>query len=270
MIGKVITLAKSGPAKGGFREAVKYITRGDPDELEKSQEPIPSSEMGVANLDADLDTPDDLQNVWSAMNATALRSRRFKGNPVYHLSMSWQEGEHPDRKQVEHAVGHVMHSLGMAECEAIWAIHRNTGNDHVHLIINRVHPERAFVMGPPHFDYFVIDRAMRELELAQGWKHDPGPHVVTHHEGAAPEIVRLSRAERRARALLNKDIDPITPQLTDLDVKVGDITKPVISQRAYRAAHNQGVPSFQEWVTGAPAQALAQILQKPSARWVSV
>jgi hypothetical protein len=44
-------------------------------------------------------------------------------------------------------------------CEAVWAIHRDTDAHHVHLIINRVHPVRGIVVGPPRFDYFVIDRA---------------------------------------------------------------------------------------------------------------
>jgi relaxase-like protein/conjugative element/phage-associated large polyvalent protein/DNA relaxase TraI-like protein len=266
VIGKVITLEKSGPAKGGFREAVKYITRNDPDELDKSQELIASSEMGVVNLNADLDTPGDLQNVWSAMNTTALRSRRLKGNPVYHLAINWMEGEHPDQKQVDHVVGHVMDALGMGECEAVWAMHRDTDNDHVHLIVNRVHPERAIVMGPPRFDYLVIDRAMREIELAQGWRHAPGPYVVIPHEGGVPEIVRLSRAERRARGLMKDSRSPFQHS-NDLDVEADDNSNSATSQRAYRAAHNQGAPSFQEWVAGEPARVLAQTMKDPGANW---
>jgi hypothetical protein len=268
MIGKVITLKKSGPARGGFREAVQYLTRSSPDDRNASPEPIASSDLGVVNLDTDLDTPDDLKNVWSSMNVTALRSRRFKGNPVYHVSLSWQEHEHPDRKQVEHAVLHVMNTLGMAECEAIWAIHRDTANDHVHLVINRVHPDRAIVMGPPRFDYFLIDHAMRELEIAQGWTHDPGPHVVHYLEDAEPEIKRLSRSERRARGIL-KDAMTRANKFPDPDVRVED-SPPPISQRAYRAAHNQGAPSFQEWIAGVPAEALVQALQAPDACWAKV
>jgi MobA/VirD2-like, nuclease domain/Large polyvalent protein-associated domain 7/TraI-like middle domain len=266
VIGKVITLAKSGPARGGFREVVKYITRNDPDELKQSPAHVASSELGVVNLDADLDTLEDLENVWSAMNATALRSRRFKGNPVYHLAINWMEDEHPERKQVEQAVGHVMKALGMAECEALWAMHRDTGNDHVHLIVNRIHPEWAIVMGPPRFDYLVIDRTMRELELAQGWRHAPGPYVVIPHEGGAPEIVRLSRSERRARGLM-KDSRFSFQHSTDLDVEANDNSKSAASQRAYRAARNQGAPSFQDWVAGKPARVLAQALQNPGANW---
>jgi relaxase-like protein/conjugative element/phage-associated large polyvalent protein/DNA relaxase TraI-like protein len=247
MIGKVMTLRKRRAAKGGFREAVNYIARDGPDD--PPQNLIPSSDMGVINLDADLETAEDRTNVWSAMNATALRSQRLKGTPVYHLSLSWQEDEHPDREQVSLAVRHVMFALGMAECEALWAIHRDTDNDHVHLVVNRVHPERATVAGPPWRDYLVIGRAMREIELAQGWRHAPGPDVVYHPENADPQIVRLSRSERRALGLLKET---------------------AISQRAHWASHNLGAPSFQEWVAADPARALAQAVEASDANWASI
>jgi hypothetical protein len=267
MIGKVITLNKSGSTRGGFREAVYYIAREGSVRRGNPQVPIGASEMGVMNLDASLDTSEDRANVWVAMNATALRSRRFKGNPVYHLTISWMESEHPHRDQAEQAVGHVMKALGLDECEAIWAIHRDTEHHHVHLIVNRIHPELGIVAGPPRFDYLLIDRAMREIELAQGWRHAPGPHVVRYLDGAAPEIARLSRAKRRALGLLKSRGNAMP---TDLEAKVDDIPSPLISQRAARAAHNQGAPSFQEWLAGDPAQALAKAIQVPGADWSSV
>ncbi|MGO9444245.1 MAG: TraI/MobA(P) family conjugative relaxase [Thiobacillaceae bacterium] len=247
MIGKVIALRKRSAAKGAFRDAVNYIAREGPDDL--PQDRIPASDMGVINLDADVDTAEDRRNVWSAMNATALTSQRLKGSPVYHLLLSWQEHEHPGREQVMQAVRHVMCALAMAECEAIWAIHRDTINDHVHLVVNRVHPEHATVAGPPWRDYWVIDRAMREIELAQGWCHTPGMHVVCHSERAAPEIVRLSRSKRRALGLLNEA---------------------TISHRAKQASHSEGAPSFQEWVVAASAQILAHTVEAPDANWASI
>jgi MobA/VirD2-like, nuclease domain/Large polyvalent protein-associated domain 7/TraI-like middle domain len=247
MIGKVITLRKRTAAKGAFRDAVNYIARDGPED--PPQDRIPASDMGVINLDADVDTAEDRRNVWSAMRATALTSQRLKGSPVYHLSLSWHEHEHPDREQVMGAVRHVMGALGMAECEAIWAIHRDTINDHVHLVVNRVHPEHATVAGPPWRDYWVLDRAMREIELAQGWCHTPGMHVVCHSERGAPEIVRLSRSRRRALGLLNEA---------------------TISHRAKQASHSAGAPSFQEWVVAAPAQVLADTVEAADATWASV
>jgi hypothetical protein len=271
LIGKVITLSKSGPARGGFGEVLAYISRRDSKEPDPAYVALPSSEMGLVNLASDLETEEDLQNIAGAMNATALLSRRFKGNPVYHLSLNWLDDEHPDRTQVEQAVAHVMQALGMETCEAVWAMHRDTDNDHVHLVVNRIHPEKGIVAGPPRFDYLLIDRAMREIELMQGWEHAPGPHVVEYGKTGMPQIVRLSRAERKARGLLH-DRSPAESRFhpSNPDVRPEDGVAPAISQRAFRAARNQGVVSFQEWVSGEPARALASLLQHPGASWGSM
>ena len=259
MIGKVITLnKKSGGARRGFGPVVVYIARDAPDSEGRTQEPIAAAELGLINFDADCDTAEARVLIAQLMNATAARSKGLRTNPAYHVALSWRAGEHPTRLQVEHAVQHVMTALGMAECQALWALHRDTDQDHVHVVMNRVHPERGVVVGPPRFDYRVIDKACRELELAQGWQHSPGPYVV--EDGPhGPVIVRRSRKERYARGLLRAA--RTTPE-----------GQPVFnpSQKAERGARNQGVPSFQDWVTGDLARALHTVLQRPDPTWADV
>ena len=34
----------------------------------------------------------------------------------------------------------VLAELGLSECQAIWAVHGNTDNRHVHIAVNRIHP----------------------------------------------------------------------------------------------------------------------------------
>ncbi|MHB1587398.1 MAG: TraI/MobA(P) family conjugative relaxase [Acidiferrobacteraceae bacterium] len=259
MIGKVITLQKKpGGARRGFGPVVAYIARDTPDSEGRPQEPIAATEMGLINLDADHDTPDARVLIAQLMNATATRSKGLRTNPAYHVALSWRAGEHPTRPQVEHAVAHVMKALGMAECQALWALHRDTDQDHVHIVMNRVHPEKGIVVGPPRFDYRVIDKACRELELAQGWQHTPGPYVIEAGPHGAV-IVRRSRKERYERGLFRTI--HLTPE-----------GQPVFtpSQKAGRAARNQGVPSFQDWVTGDPARALHTILNRPDPTWADV
>lgn len=259
MIGKVITLTKrQGGARRGFGPVLAYIARDAPDPEGRPQAPIATAERGLINLDADHDTADARALIAQVMNATAARSRGLRTNPAYHVALSWRAGEHPTRPQAEHAVRHVMNALGMAECQALWALHRDTDQDHVHVVLNRVHPEKGVVAGPPRFDYRVIDKACRELELAQGWEHTPGPYVI--EDGAqGPIIVRRSRRERYERGLLRTA--HTTPE-----------GRPVFtpSQKAERAARNQGVPSFQDWVAGEPARALHGVLHRTDATWADV
>ena len=245
MIGKVITLNKTGSAKRGFGPVVAYIARDDRKTPSDPQTSYTAPELGLINLAADIDTAEDRALVAELMNATAAQARtrgRFRGNPVYHVALNWMDGEHPSTAQVDAAVKHLMQAVGLQDCEALWALHRDTDYDHVHIVMNRIHPETGRVVGPGPYDYFTIDKACRELELAQGWQHAPGPYVV--EEGLnGPEIVRRSRRERT-------------------------VARP--TPKAQRAARNQAAPSFQEWVTQDPARALQEALHRPGATWADV
>ncbi|MHB1528584.1 MAG: TraI/MobA(P) family conjugative relaxase [Acidiferrobacteraceae bacterium] len=245
MIGKVITLNKTGSTKRGFGPVVTYITRDDRDLRSDGPTPNIPPELGLINLEADIDTVEDRALVAELMNATAAQARKrnhFRGNPVYHVALNWMGGEHPSTAQVDAAVKHLMQAVGLHDCEALWALHRDTDYDHVHVVMNRIHPETGRVVGPGPYDYFKIDKACREIELAQGWQHAPGPYVVEQGRHG-PEIVRRSRRER-------------------------NVVRP--TQKAQRAARNQAAPSFQEWVTRDPARAIQDTLHRPGATWTDV
>jgi len=254
MLAKVISLSTS-EKNVGFSPVVSYIFRDDK-KLEKGdREPIGPVEGGQFNLYADLDSLEDRNLAADLMNYTAAqteRNGRFKGNPAYHYSINWMQGEHPTKVQVEQAVAHSLKALGMHECETIWAIHRDTDNDHVHVVVNRVHPEKEIVVGPPRRDFLILDKAMRELEISQGWQNAPGPHVVVPGREGKPEIVRMSKAERREKGLMK---DPA--QMTE-------------SQQAKRAEKNSGVPSFQKWLAAEVAPHVREALNRPGTSWEDV
>ncbi len=249
MIPHVIKLSKSGSTKGVFVEPIQYAARDDLDSKAKGLAPIPEEDMGCVNIDFDLDTEE--QRLWlgQAMTATSSLSVRFQGNPVYHVSISWPEGEHPTREQCEKTVHHFMKGVGMEENEAFWAIHRDTDNDHLHMIVNKVHPERGIVTGPPRFDYALLHRLAREVELDQGWSHDVGAYVVTEPNPGEPQIMRR-----------------------DIAVKMGlwkedEIRRPNVSSHAHAAAQRLGAEPFQVWIAGQPAKDLREAIHQPGATW---
>ncbi|MHB1950434.1 MAG: TraI/MobA(P) family conjugative relaxase [Acidiferrobacteraceae bacterium] len=247
MLGKVITLNKTSRSSAGFRPVVRYLFRDGP---EHDREDLKADrEGGVINLDADLATPEDRRILAELLDTTARRNPRFRGNPVYHLALSWREGEHPTKEQIRQSVTHLMTTLQMAECEAVYAVHRDTDHDHVHLVINRIHPVKNTVTGPPQFDYFHIDRACRELELQHGWAHDPGPYIVHTGLNGIPQVRRQTKAEW-AQWKQQRGRPP--------------------SRRAQRAARNQSVPSFQTWVAGGPAKAVRYLVYRPYTTWADV
>lgn len=251
MLAKVINLTGSAKGKNvGFGPAVKYVFR---DDKPGEQHEI---EGGQFNLDLDMNSRDDRDVAIHILNhdsAKVEKNGRFKGNPVYHYEFSWKEGEQPTKEQVRDAVEHTMKALGMQECQSVYAIHRDTDNDHVHVIVNRVHPEKSIIVGPPRYDYFKLDQAMREIEIKQGWQHDNGPYVVVADRNGSPAIIRMSKAERAA-----------------IGVEIPDNSKMRESQQAIRSERNTGAPSFQKWLSQEVSKEVNAALKRPGATWADI
>ena len=250
MLAKVIKLDKSATGKSvGFGPAVKYIFRDDkPGDHE--------IEGGQVNMDCDLDSCEDRNVAIHLLNhdsAKVEKNNRFKGNPVYHYTINWQEGELPTKEQVNEAVVHTLKSLGMQECQAVYAVHRDTDNDHVHVVVNRVHPDKHIIVGPPRYDFLKLDKAMREIELNQGWQHAPGPNVVVLDRAGNPTIISMSKAERAAAG-----------------IDIPDLSKMPESQHAQRGSKNIGTPSFQKWLAQEVSKEVKNAISRPSATWADV
>ena len=134
MLAKVITLTHSIRGKG-FGSVLRYILRGDANVAAQDQ----NLESGHINLKEEplwsaAEDPagyaEDVAALFDADVRQCRRRGRFHGNPVYHVAVTWKEGEHPTAAQAEQASRHVMNALGFDECQAVWAIHRDTDNDH--------------------------------------------------------------------------------------------------------------------------------------------
>lgn len=250
MLAKVINLSKSAKGKNvGFGPAVKYIFRDD----EELAEVI---EGGQINLDCDLETRTDRAIMTDIMNHDASKvekNGKFKGNPVYHFSLSWKENEHPTKEQIHESVEHTLKALGMSECQTVYAIHRDTDNDHVHVLVNRVHPEKGTIVGPPRRDYLILDKAMRDMEIKQGWQHDNGPNVVVPDRNGKAAIIRMTKAERNAAG-----------------IAIPDPTKMRESQQAIRSEKNTGTPSFQKWLAQEATKEIKEVISRPGATWADV
>jgi len=106
------------------------------------------------------------------MVALAAESVRSK-NPVNHYVISWREGEQPSPEQVEEAVSIFTEELGLREHQAIYALHKDTDNIHLHIAINRVHPETLKAVKINNgFDIEAAHKAIARIEHAQGWQRE--------------------------------------------------------------------------------------------------
>lgn len=112
------------------------------------------------------------------MAALAMEAARSR-NPLTHWIVSWQEGEQPTETQFEQAVDVFLNQLGLQEHQAIYAVHCDTANIHMHIVVNRVHPNTHRV-AECRYDYEDAHRAVANIERLQGWKREAqGRYVVT-------------------------------------------------------------------------------------------
>lgn len=172
---------KRGDGRSSFSTLSRYIAG---DKLDRTTGEIARSASDVSCVTNCL----SVQTASAEMKAAADANPRIK-DPVYHAVLSWREGEKPSDEQMIKAAAAAQKAIGMAGHQFVYAIHRDTDNAHVHLMINRVHPDTGKGVYPQN-DFYKLDKCMREVELAQGWAHDKGPHCVK--DGA------IVRAEREA------------------------------------------------------------------------
>lgn len=74
------------------------------------------------------------------MRATAAQSARTE-KPVYHIALSFSPENAVDRATMVQAADGLMNDLGLREPRALIIAHGDSRHPHVHLMINRVHPE---------------------------------------------------------------------------------------------------------------------------------
>jgi hypothetical protein len=116
------------------------------------------------------DTPSGQKAEMLALSQEAVRSR----DTVNHYVMSWQAGEQPSHQQIDEAVDLFLDELGLNHHQTVYGLHADTDNLHLHLVINRVHPDTLKVVKPNKgFDIEAAHKAIARIEHAQGWRREP-------------------------------------------------------------------------------------------------
>lgn len=139
---------------------------------------------------------DSLQGQRAEMIALAEEAKRSE-DPVDHWLLSWKEGEQPTRAQCREAVELLKKHLGMGEEHlAVYALHRNTENYHLHIVLNRAHPESLRVSDKG----WCIDRAhkaLAEIVQTQGWEAEQNARYGK--DGAKAQPAHGANPSTRAR-----------------------------------------------------------------------
>lgn len=109
-------------------------------------------------------------------------------DPLNHYILSWSAGERPEARQVEAAVDLFMEELGLTGHQVIFALHADTDNPHLHLVVNRVHPvtERCVEINNG-FDLEAAHRGVARIAAVQGWRMQRNALYRMGPEGALVE-----------------------------------------------------------------------------------
>ena len=173
-----------------FGAAIDYIVREGPEHERDHEPPLAVWSENVATI----------QTAALEMEAVASQSRAKE--PLYHLIVSFAEGERPTYEQARTALDTQIRHLGFAGLQYVAALQNDGvgGMYHVHAVFNRVDPI-THVAREVWQDRDKMRAASREAELEQGWRVvDVGQRHELSHGARDVEYYEHKRSfERRVR-----------------------------------------------------------------------
>lgn len=109
----------------------------------------------------------------------ALASETRSKDPVDHWVISWREDEQPTIDQARQAVEIFIEHCGLQGHQFIWGFHDDTENKHVHIQVNRVHPDTLKVTKiNKGFDKEAGQQVGALIEHVQGWQPEKGSRYL--------------------------------------------------------------------------------------------
>src|SRR5574340_1065337 len=169
-------------AKSDFAELVEYIT----DEQDKAER---LGQITVTNCEATT-----LQAVIGEVLATQRQNTRAAGDKTFHLLVSFRPGEHPTAETLKAIEERLCAGLGYGEHQRVSAVHHDTDNLHLHVAINKIHPERH-TMHEPFQSYRTLAELCTTLECDYGLEKDNHQSRRSVAEGRAADMERHAGIE---------------------------------------------------------------------------
>jgi hypothetical protein len=111
---------------------------------------------------------DDLELACKLVDAVQAQNTRAGSKRTYHLVISLHRDDRRlERKELQQVVDRLVDSLGFAEHQYIAVRHSDTDHEHVHVAINKIHPE-TFRIHSPAWDHQKLFTGARSLERKLG------------------------------------------------------------------------------------------------------
>jgi len=109
-------------------------------------------------------------NLKEIQNTTNL-NQRVKSDKVLHLVVSFHEDEQPTKEQLQYIERELVKAIGMEDHQRLTVAHSNTNNFHIHIAINKIHPQTKKLVDPAWSKKKLSKKAF-ELEEKFGFKQD--------------------------------------------------------------------------------------------------
>ncbi len=122
---------------------------------------------------------DDPELAWKMMAYTAMHQSEIKQaaggvakgrkltQPVYAYSLAWHPAQEPTKEHMIESGLKTLKILGLSEHEAILVAHNDADHKHIHLMVNRVHPETGIAAK-------VSNDRLKLSKWAEGHERDHG------------------------------------------------------------------------------------------------
>jgi hypothetical protein len=153
-------LANIVPPTNDFHALARYLVHGKPG---TKASPDRVAWIRTHNLHPELAA--------TLMMATAQLSKRCK-NAAYHAMIAWHPDEKPTPEQMQLIAKRTLELAGLGEHQTLIMGHGDTPHQHLHMLINRVHPTTGKAWDTKH-DYRRFDTIMRQLAEEHGFRYEP-------------------------------------------------------------------------------------------------
>ena len=127
--------------------------------------------------------------------------------------------------------------MGLGEHQAIYALHRDTHNWHVHIAVNRVHPTTEKVVTVNNgFDLEIAHRAIARIEQSQGWEREARGLYAVGTDGRVERLRPREQSERQPSDRA-RDLEERTGQRSAERIAIEEAATIIRQARSWRELH---------------------------------
>ena len=155
----IVRHQRESASNKGFRHLARYI---------QGQDTKPRATWFYAAHLPGVGGKDDLELACKLVDAVQAQNTRAGSKRTYHLVISLDPADRRlERKELQQVVDRLVDTLGFSEHQYITVRHSDTDHEHIHVAINKIHPE-TFRIHSPAWDHQKLFTGARALERELG------------------------------------------------------------------------------------------------------